>query len=157
MESSRQIQKYITDISLNEDLYNAVIGYSNLEEAQQLSGYKKKYLDDTLLDYKRSGFGLPKEKRDEVKTIFNELADLGLEFSKNISDYQDTLFVTEGEINGLPENYKKERLKSPLTLTNLEIPNVRLRTTINGALPINILVLKNSFIYYSLIFQYCDL
>ena len=100
---------YITDISLNENLYKAVIAYSNSEEARQLSGYKKKFLDDTLLDYKRSGFGLPKEKRDKVKDIFNELSDLGLEFSKNISDFQDTLFVTEDEINGLPENYKKER------------------------------------------------
>ncbi|MDP6032367.1 MAG: M3 family metallopeptidase, partial [Candidatus Marinimicrobia bacterium] len=59
----------------------------------------------------RSGFGLPKEKRVQVKEIFNELADLGLAFSKNISDYQDTLFVSAEEIKGLPENYQKERLQ----------------------------------------------
>ena len=44
-----------------------------------------------------------------VKGILNKLSDLGIEFSKNISDFQDTLFVTENEINGLPENYKMER------------------------------------------------
>ena len=109
MESSRQIQKYITDLSLNEELYNAVVAYTKSKEAQQLMGYKKKFLKDTLLDYKRSGFSLPKEKRDVVKKIFNELSDLGLAFSKNIADFQDTLFVTEEEISGLPENYKKER------------------------------------------------
>jgi len=109
MESSRQIQKYITDLSLNEELYNAVVAYTKSKEAQQLTGYKKKFLKDTLLDYKRSGFSLPKEKRDVVKKIFNELSDLGLAFSKNIADFQDTLFVTEEEIRGLPENYKKER------------------------------------------------
>jgi thimet oligopeptidase len=109
MESSRQIQKYITDLSLNEELYNAVVAYTKSKEAQQLTGYKKKFLKDTLLDYKRSGFSLPKEKRDVVKKIFNELSDLGLAFSKNIADFQDTLFVTEEEISGLPENYKKER------------------------------------------------
>lgn len=111
MASSQKIQKYFTDLSLNEDLYNAVIAYSRSKEAQQLTGYKKKYLDDTLLDYKRSGFGLPKEKREEVKKIFNELSDLGLAFSKNIAEFQDTLFVNDEEINGLPENYKKERLQ----------------------------------------------
>ena len=109
MESSRQIQKYITDLSLNEELYYAVVAYSKSKEAQLLTGYKKKFLKDTLLDYKRSGFGLPREKRDVVKKIFNELSDLGLAFSKNIADFQDTLFVTEEEISGLPENYKKER------------------------------------------------
>ncbi len=109
-ESSRRIQKYMTALALNEDLYNAVIAYSKSKEAQQLSGYKKKYLDETLLDYKRSGFGLPKEKREKVKQIFNELTDIGLSFNKNITEYQDTLFVSTEEIRGLPENYKRERL-----------------------------------------------
>jgi len=111
LESSRTIQKYLTDLSLNEDLYNAVIAYSRSKDAHQLTGYKKKLLDDTLLDYKRSGFGLLKEKRDLVKVIFNELSDFGLAFNKNIADFSDTLYVTEEEINGLPENYKKERLQ----------------------------------------------
>ena len=111
LASSQTIQKYLTDLSLNEDLYNAVVTFSKSKEAQQLTRYKKKFLEDTLLDYQRSGFGLPKEKRVQVKEIFNELADLGLEFSKNISDYQDTLFVSAEEIKGLPENYQKERLQ----------------------------------------------
>lgn len=111
LESSRTIQKYLTDLALNEDLYNAVTAYSKSSEATGLTGYKRKFLDDTLLDYKRSGFDLPKEERDKVKTIFNELSDLGIEFSKNISDFQDTLFVSEAEVEGLPESYKKERLQ----------------------------------------------
>ncbi len=111
LESSRTIQKYLTDLSLNEDLYNAVTAYSRSKEANQLMGYKKKFLEDKLLEYKRSGFGLPKEKREQVKTIIKELADLGLSFNKNISDFQDTLFVSEEEISGLPENYKKVRLQ----------------------------------------------
>ncbi len=111
LASSQTIQKYLTDLSLNEDLYNAVVTFSKSKEAQQLTRYKKKFLEDTLLDYQRSGFGLPKEKRVQVKEIFNELADLGLAFSKNISDYQDTLFVSVEEIKGLPENYQKERLQ----------------------------------------------
>ena len=110
--SSDLIQKYMTDLALDEDLYNAVVAYSKSKEAQQLTGYKKKFIDDTLLDYKRSGFRLPKVKRDKVKNIFNELADLGLAFNKNISEYQDTLFVSAIEIEGLPENYQKERLQT---------------------------------------------
>lgn len=112
LASSQTIQKYMTDLALDEDLYNAVVAYSKSKEAQQLAGYKKKFIDDTLLDYKRSGFSLPKVKRDKVKKIFNELADLGLAFNKNISEYQDTLFVSAIEIEGLPENYQKERLQT---------------------------------------------
>ena len=43
-----------------------------------------------------------------IKKIFNELADLGLEFSKNISDYQDTLFVTEEEIRRIVNNRRPQ-------------------------------------------------
>lgn len=109
LESSRKIQKYITELSLDEGIYNAVVSFSMTEEAKALTGYRQKYLDDTLLDYKRSGFGLLKEKRDRVKTVLNSLTDLGLEFDKNIRSAQDTLFVTENQIAGLPENYKNER------------------------------------------------
>ena len=70
LASSQTIQKYLTDLSLNEDLYNAVVTFSKSKEAQQLTRYKKKFLEDTLLDYQRSGFGLPKEKRVQVKEIF---------------------------------------------------------------------------------------
>ena len=111
LESSRTIQKYMTDLAMNEDLYTAVMAYSKSAEAIGLTGYKKKFLDDTILDYKRSGFDLPKEERDKVKTIFNELSDLGLEFSKNISGFQDTLFVSKKEMEGLPESYQKEHLQ----------------------------------------------
>ncbi|MEE8335591.1 MAG: M3 family metallopeptidase, partial [Candidatus Neomarinimicrobiota bacterium] len=112
LESSRVIQKYITDLTLDENVYDAVLEFSLTSEAQSLTGHKKKFLDDTLLDYKRSGFGLSKEKRDQVKEILNKLTDLGLAFDKNIRSAQDTLFVAEDQITGLPENYKKDRIQA---------------------------------------------
>ena len=93
LESSRKIEKYITDLSLNKDLYNAVLDYSRTKGRQQLEGYKKKYLDDTIRDFRRNGLALSDEKREKVKALFNDLSDLGLAFSKNIADYQDTLFL----------------------------------------------------------------
>ena len=109
LESSRKIEKYITDLSLNKDLYNAVLDYSRTNGGQQLEGYKKKYLDDTIRDFRRNGLALSDEKREKVKALFNDLSDLGLAFSKNIADYQDTLFLSEDEMEGLPEVYKIER------------------------------------------------
>ena len=112
LDASKKIQNYITDLSLNEDLYNAVVKYSMTAEAKDLRGYKKKFLDDRLLDYKRTGFNLPKEERAKVKEVLDRLTDLGLEFDKNIRSAQDTLFLDETDLDGLPDNYKKERLQS---------------------------------------------
>lgn len=112
LESSKTIQNYLTELSLDEDLYKAVLSYSKSNEAKSLKGLQKKFLDDVLLGYKRIGFMLPKEEREKVKTVLNTLTNLGLEFDKNIRSAQDTLFVEENDLKGMPDNYKKERLHS---------------------------------------------
>ena len=109
--SSKKIQNYMTELSLNEDLYQAVLSYSNSKGAKKLTGYKKKFLNDVMLDYKRSGFSLSTEERKKVKTVLDKLTELGLQFDKNIRSSQDTLFLMEDDRKGLSENYKKERLQ----------------------------------------------
>ena len=110
LESSKTIQDYMTEFSLDEDLYKAVLSYSRSDEAKDLIGLRKKFLDDTLLAYKRIGFMLAKGQREKVKDVLNKLTNLGLEFDKNIRSAQDTLFLEEEELDGMPDNYKKERL-----------------------------------------------
>ena len=51
LDASKTIQNYITDISLDEDLYNAILVYSKTDDAKNLRGYKKKLLDDNFLGY----------------------------------------------------------------------------------------------------------
>ena len=109
LDASKKVQNYYTDLSLNEDLYNTIFKYSKTKEAKNLTGYKKKFLQDVMLDYKRSGFSLPAEDRKKVKKVLDRLTELGLEFDKNIRSSQDTLFLKEEKLKGLPENYKKER------------------------------------------------
>ena len=99
--------KYFNEISLNEELYNAVKDYSKSDEALNLVGAEKKYLKETVEEFERNGFALPKEKRDELKLIQDKLSDLGIQFDSNISSYQDFLLVTEEQMDGLPEDYKK--------------------------------------------------
>lgn len=105
--SISELGKFFNEISLNEDLYNAVKEYSNTDEAKQLSGHRKKYLKETVEEFERNGFALPKEKRSELKLIQDKLSDLSIAFESNISTYQDFLVVTKEQINGLPEDYKK--------------------------------------------------
>ena len=112
LEASKKIENYITELSLNEDLYNAVVAYVTTAEAKSLKGFREKFLDDLLLDYKRIGFNLSKDKREKVKAVLDVLTDLGLEFDKNIRSAQDTLFLDPKDLAGLPDNYKKERLQN---------------------------------------------
>ena len=125
-ESSLKIQKYYTDLSLNQKLYDAIIEYSISNEAKSLKGYKKKYLIETIKDFERSGLGLSTETKQFVKTIQNRLSDLDILFDKNIAEYQDTLFLTDSELLGLPDDYKKNhRIKDDLYGIDLSYPSTR--------------------------------
>ena len=105
-----RFSKFVNEMSANEDLYNAVLTYSETEEAENLEGEKRKYLEETLLGFRRSGFDLGQKKREEVKRINNKLSEIGLKFNRNIAQYQDTLFATTAEVAGLPQSYVESRM-----------------------------------------------
>ena len=109
-EVNVEFEKYNNTLAMNESLYNAVKAYSETEEAGSLTGYRKKYLDETLRDFRRNGFGLPEKKRKRLKVLKDKISEISNEFSKNIREYNDSLIIGEAEIAGLPEDYKKARL-----------------------------------------------
>ncbi len=89
LESTAEFGKFFNEISLSEDLYKAVKKYASEEEADRLTGANKKYLKETVEEFERNGFALPKEKRDELKVIQDKLSDLGIQFDSNISSHKD--------------------------------------------------------------------
>ncbi len=102
-----KFSEWETDMNLNEDLFHAVEMFANSPDATELSGEDFKLFDDIYKGFLRQGFGLPKETRDEIKKVRNELSKIGLEFNNNISNYTDTLVVTEEQMDGTPDWYKE--------------------------------------------------
>lgn len=98
--------KYYNELSQDENIYRAVKEYALTKEAQNLTGYKKKALSESIRDFKRNGFELTKEKKAELKSLKDKLSNLSLAFGNNIAAYQDSLIVSEKDMAGLPENYK---------------------------------------------------
>lgn len=111
-EDLATLGKYANELGLDEELYRAVREFSTTGEARGLTGYKKKFLDETLRDFQRSGVALPQEKRERLKAIQDRLAELGISFSRNIADYRDSLVVSERDMAGLPADYATAR-KNP--------------------------------------------
>jgi thimet oligopeptidase len=131
------LSRFDNELALNDSLYNAVKEYSLTEEAKSLKGYQKKFLDDRLKFYALNGFNLPKEKRDELKVIFDSITTIGIEFSTNIASVKDYLELEEYELDGLPEDYKKEhrmdngKYKIDLTYPSI-VPFFQLATNENA-------------------------
>ena len=113
--------KFMNDLSVNEDLYNAIVAFSETDEGKNLTGVKKRYLDDEIRSFERQGIALPKEKREELTTIKNNLTQLLIEFGKNISEYADTLIVTEKQMEGTPDSYKESMFDSNAGVYKIDI------------------------------------
>ena len=101
-----KFSRWSTDFSLNEDLFKAVESFASNPASKTLEGEDLVLFNDIYQGFLRQGFGLPKESRDEIKKIRNELSEIGLEFGNNISKYTDTLVVTEAQMDGTPDWYK---------------------------------------------------
>ncbi|MDH4090491.1 MAG: Zn-dependent oligopeptidase [Cyclobacteriaceae bacterium] len=110
LESFTRMEKFGNEISLSEDLYQAVKDYSKTSEASGLTkNYQVKFLKETLEDFERNGFALSKEKRDTLKLIKDEITEIGNAFDQNIAAYQDFLIVSEKDMEGLSKDYKDAR------------------------------------------------
>lgn len=123
----------MTDIEYDKDIYLAFMYYYNGNYKKEKKSLDKVYgegsvklVEDEYKGFKRMGFTLPKAKQDKLKEIIKKLNKLSLDFSKNISEYQDFILCNEEEIKGLPENFiktlTKENGKYKITL---DYPSLR--------------------------------
>ena len=125
-EKDTEISQYDNQLGLNEDLYNAVKAYSKTEEANNLTGWQEKFTVETVDGFERSGFALPKEQRDQLQVIMDELTVIQQEFGTNINDYEDWMYITEEQTAGLPDDYKNARLQEDGTYKiGVSYPDIR--------------------------------
>lgn len=103
-----RLQSFQIAIAADDAVYNALVSYSNSTERQKLVGWQDRYVNAKLRDYRKSGHGLQRTKRERVADISDRLAKLGNQFTRNLTEIDDTLFVNENQIKGLPQNYRDE-------------------------------------------------
>lgn len=124
LDAQSVLGKYYNEIHLNEDLYQSLKNYSLSEDGNRLTDYKKRFSDDVIRTFERNGFALPKEKRNELKVIFDMLNDLEIAFNNNIEIYHDEIIFTQPELSGLPEDYLDQRKQPDGTfLIDLSYPS----------------------------------
>ncbi len=102
-----KVSEFYSMICLNDGLWLRLKAYSETEEAKALTGARKRYLDETLADFRSSGADLPPEKKDRLKTVEAELAQKTQKYSENVLDSTNAwelLVDDETQLAGLPES-----------------------------------------------------
>lgn len=106
-EALVKIQDFFVDyVSNNRDLYNAFKAYAEGNaKKEKLAADQLYYIKKTMEDFKRNGLNLPEDKLQAVKNLKKELAELELQFGKNISEDNRTVIVAKEGLAGIEEDF----------------------------------------------------
>ncbi|MEQ1832229.1 MAG: hypothetical protein ABL977_04175, partial [Candidatus Eisenbacteria bacterium] len=100
-ELSQEISKFVTDLSLNRAIYDALAGM-NLTGADAETKY---YVEKTLRDFKLSGVDKDEATRNKIKKTQEELVLISQEFGRNIREDKSSITCTVAELDGLPQDF----------------------------------------------------
>ncbi len=99
---SQKYSTFLTELSLNRDVYDALVAI-DLNGADAATKY---YLEKTLRSFKLAGVDKDEETRKKVKALNEEIVLIGQEFGRNIRNGKRTITVDNvSEMEGLPQDY----------------------------------------------------
>ena len=102
-------KKLETEFSLNRRLYDAVAALDiSREDAETQRAVFK-----TLRDFRRAGVDRDKATRTRVRTLWDEINAIGVEFDNIIRGDVRSIQVTRQELDGLPEDFLAARPPGP--------------------------------------------
>lgn len=114
---SQKIAAFITDISLNRAVYDALVAM-DLGRADAETRF---YVEKTLRQFRLAGVDKDDETRDKIKTLNDELVLIGQEFARNIREDRNTVIANNPEeLDGLPQDFIEAHKPGPdgkITLT----------------------------------------
>src|SRR5450631_3356404 len=80
------VSAFYSSLPLNEALWRAVQTYAKTEEANGLSGARKRFLEKTIDNFRRHGAELNAPGKARIAEIDVELSKLTMRFSENVLD-----------------------------------------------------------------------
>ncbi len=110
LAQEQRLDTYATGLGFREDVYRAVAGYADTDDAKALDGEDARLVDFTLRDFRRNGMDLDQGTRAKVQDLMERLVTLGTSFRHNIDEYSDHIVVDRKGLAGLPDSYV-ERLE----------------------------------------------
>ena len=108
--AEERMNKWRVAILFRDDVYRSISAFAATEDAEALTGERKRLLEHWLRDLRRAGHELPPEPRAELEALRSRLVELEVAFQRNINEYRDWIEVDRQGLSGLPDDYV-ERLR----------------------------------------------
>lgn len=101
-----EVTQFFARIPLNDGLWKRIKAYADTAEARGLGGVKRRFLEETVNDFLRSGADLPEAEKARLEEVQSELAKVTQKFSENVLDSTNAwelVLPDDSRLAGLPE------------------------------------------------------
>ena len=107
MRKAAQIcEQRIEALAIRSSMSPTIYDHFDKANTSQLSEVDLHYVREILEEFRRSGVDLPKETRDKIQAINEEISKLGQSFIKNISEDSRKIELDSAkQLAGLPDDY----------------------------------------------------
>ena len=103
------VTDFYSSIALNDRLWTVIKAVGASSEITKLSPVQKRFVEETLADFRNSGADLPADKKERIAAIEAELSKITKEYSEHVLDSTNAweLVITEeSKLAGLPDSAK---------------------------------------------------
>ena len=104
-----KVSAFFAKIPLNADLWQRLRAVADSPAGKALTGIHRRFIDETVADFRQAGADLPVDKRARIEALQSELAQVTQKYSENVLDATNAwqLVVTEeARLAGLPPHAK---------------------------------------------------
>jgi oligopeptidase A len=109
------VSTFFARIPLNAALWERLKAFAGTPAAEALGVVSKRFLEETLADFRQQGADLPVDKRARLEALQSELAQLTQQYSEHVLDATNAweLIVDDASrLTGLPEHAKAAARRS---------------------------------------------
>ncbi|HSF35372.1 MAG TPA: M3 family metallopeptidase [Nocardioides sp.] len=103
---SQQVQKYVTELGLDRDLYAVFDRLATSADLTELDADAHRVLEHTLRDFRRAGVDRDDATRDRLRELSEQGVKLSQDFGRNIRDDVRSIRVAPERLAGLPDDYR---------------------------------------------------
>lgn len=103
------VSDFYSSIALNDRLWTVLKTCGESPQIEKLDSVRKRFVEETLADFRQSGADLPPEQKQRVAAIEAELSKITKQYSEHVLDSTnawDLVITDEAKLAGLPESAK---------------------------------------------------
>jgi len=107
VSQSQRVSAFFARIPLNPALWTRLKAFAATPAAAALTGIHRRYVDETVEEFRQAGADLPEAQRTRLEALQTELAEVTQKYGENVLDATNAweLIVTdEARLRGLPEH-----------------------------------------------------